>query len=210
MRRLRAPPALHSRKVTAEEASLWQQNHQYTQPLPGRARRILPPAHPKIRLDLLGSPAGELGRAALFGRESGSASRPAERAELEPLVANRLDNVDRATALSLQRGKMPIEAVIDLHGLTVEAAHRRFQQFVQHSVALGRRKVLVITGKGKNSDDSTEPYEPNRGNLRQEIHNWVNQDRERRAILLLVQAQPKDGGDGAWYLLLKRKRFNNS
>ncbi|MCX8500629.1 MAG: Smr/MutS family protein [Alphaproteobacteria bacterium] len=210
MRRLREPPALHSRKISPEESRLWQQNHQETEPLRVRSRRVLPPSHPKIRLDLLGSPAGALGRAERFGKVGSQRQQGAIRTELKPLVANCLDNVDRSTAEAFQRGRMPMEAVLDLHGLTEEAAHRRFQQFVQHSVALGRRTVLVITGKGKKSDELDGLFEPNRGNLRRAIHNWINHGAERRVILLLVQAQPKDGGNGAWYLLLKRKRVNNS
>jgi len=88
---------------------------------------------------------------------------------------------------------------MDLHGLTQEEAHRALSAFVQGSQAAGRRCVLVITGKGLRRDGTT-------GVLRAAVPHWLNQPDLRERIVAFTHATPRDGGEGALYLLLKRKR----
>ncbi|MCZ6606432.1 MAG: Smr/MutS family protein, partial [Alphaproteobacteria bacterium] len=107
--------------------------------------------------------------------------------------------VDKRTAKRLKRGPLAVEARMDLHGLTQEEAHRALSAFVQGSQAAGRRGVLVITGKGLRPDGTT-------GVLRAAVPRWLNQPDLRERIVAFTHATPRDGGDGALYLLLKRKR----
>ncbi len=107
--------------------------------------------------------------------------------------------VDKRTAKRLKRGQLAVEARMDLHGLTQEEAHRALSAFVQGSQAAGRRCVLVITGKGLRPDGTT-------GVLRAAVPRWLNQPDLRERIVAFTHATPRDGGDGALYLLLKRKR----
>src|SRR5687768_13691030 len=54
----------------------------------------------------------------------------------------------QTTALhKLRRGQFPIEATLDLHGLTTAEANRQLHRFVQHSQTLGRQAVRVVHGK---------------------------------------------------------------
>lgn len=101
--------------------------------------------------------------------------------------------VDRRTATRLQRGQMRIEGRIDLHGHTQETAHRQLNAFIENAYAQGRRAVLVITGKGK-------------GVLQNAVPRWLNQPPLRRLILSFNYAQPKDGGGGALYVLIRKKK----
>ncbi len=107
--------------------------------------------------------------------------------------------VDKRTAKRLKRGQLAVEARMDLHGLTQDEAHRALSAFVQGSQAAGRRCVLVITGKGLRPDGTT-------GVLRAAVPRWLNQPDLRERIVAFTHATPRDGGDGALYLLLKRKR----
>ncbi|MCZ6606946.1 MAG: Smr/MutS family protein [Alphaproteobacteria bacterium] len=107
--------------------------------------------------------------------------------------------VDKRTAKRLKRGQLAVEARMDLHGLTQEEAHRALSTFVQGSQAAGRRCVLVITGKGLRPDGTT-------GVLRAAVPHWLNQPDLRERIVAFTHATPRDGGEGALYLLLKRKR----
>ncbi len=107
--------------------------------------------------------------------------------------------VDKRTAKRLKRGQLAVEARMDLHGLTQEEAHRALSAFVQGSQAAGRRCVLVITGKGLRPDGTT-------GVLRAAVPHWLNQPDLRERIVAFTHATPRDGGEGALYLLLKRKR----
>ena len=78
---------------------------------------------------------------------------------------------------------------------------------VGEALSLKRREApqagqesLLITGKGK-ADGGGE-----RGVLRRELPRWLNQPRNRERVVALTPAQPRDGGDGAFYLRLKRLR----
>src|SRR4029077_20094392 len=69
---------------------------------------------------------------------------------LQPLPPlDRFAGIDRATAERLKRGRYPVEARLDLHGMTQAEAHRALSGFVAGSRAAGRRCLLVITGHGR-------------------------------------------------------------
>ena len=93
---------------------------------------------------------------------------------------------------------MPIEETIDLHGLTQRQAMRALGDFLAAAQEAGRRCVLVITGKGDTKDEG--------GVLRAMLPQWLNEPANRARILAFEVAQPKHGGAGALYVLLKRKR----
>lgn len=105
--------------------------------------------------------------------------------------------LDRANADRLRQGEKPIEARLDLHGLTQDAAHAALARFIGSCWERGLRCVLVITGKG-NRDGS--------GVLRAQVPRWLNEAAFRPRILAFTHAKPKDGGEGALYVLLKRRR----
>lgn len=115
------------------------------------------------------------------------------------LEAGATADIDKATAERFRRGHMPIEARLDLHGMTQDEAHRALDGFVSHHRKHGTRCVLVITGKGR-SDGGTI------GILRQAVPRWLNEGSNRRHILAFAEAQAKHGGGGAIYVLLKRTR----
>lgn len=115
-----------------------------------------------------------------------------------PLLDHRRSpGLDKSTAGRFAKGMMEIEATIDLHGLTQPVAHAALTRFVGGSADLGRRCLLVITGKG-NREGS--------GILRTEVPRWLNEPGLRGQILAFTHAQPKHGGTGALYVLLKRRR----
>lgn len=121
-----------------------------------------------------------------------TAAIPARKAP-EPLALGRAAGVDRRTAERLRRGQLPIDARLDLHGHTRESAHRALTGFLAAAWDSERRVVLVVTGKGQ-------------GILRDAVPRWLNEKPSRGRILMVAQAQPKDGGGGALYVLLRRRR----
>jgi len=114
-----------------------------------------------------------------------------------PVVAPRGGGLDRRSALRLKRGQMAIEARLDLHGMTQEPAHRVLTKFIARAYDEGRRTLLIVTGKG--TGEGT-------GVLRQAVPRWLDEPLCRAAILAIEEAQPKDGGAGALYVLLRRRR----
>ena len=106
--------------------------------------------------------------------------------------------IDRANAERLKRGLHPIEGRLDLHGMTQAEAHRELAEFVWASHQAGRRCVLVITGRGLGPDGP--------GVLKRAVPRWLEEAGLRRRILATAAAQPRHGGEGALYLLLRRQR----
>ncbi len=123
---------------------------------------------------------------------------PAAMAIARPLEHGRAGDVDRRLLDRLRRGRMPVEATADLHGLTQSEAHRRLAEFIAACYAQGRRCVIVVTGKGSGK---AEP-----GVLKTMVPRWLNEPSMRPAILGFDYAQPRHGGSGALYVLLRRRR----
>ncbi len=110
----------------------------------------------------------------------------------------RFTGIDRANAERLKRGLHAIEARLDLHGMTQAEAHRELIDFVAASHQAGRRCVLIITGRGLGPDGP--------GVLKSAVPRWLEETGMRRRILAVAAAQPRHGGAGALYLLLRRQR----
>ena len=101
--------------------------------------------------------------------------------------------IDGRTQRRLFRGDVPVDRQLDLHGLTAARAESRLAQFIETAARDGCRCVLVITGKGA-------------GILRGLVPDWLKRDPLSSYILALAEARPHDGGSGARYVLLRRKR----
>jgi DNA-nicking Smr family endonuclease len=123
--------------------------------------------------------------------------QPTKRAD-PGVTPGQLSNLDRRTADRLKRGRLEIQGRIDLHGMTRAAAQDALTNFVVAAADRGQRCVLVITGKGTFSGGA--------GVLKQEVPKWLNMSPLRERIVAVNEAQPKHGGGGALYVLLKRKR----
>lgn len=106
--------------------------------------------------------------------------------------------LDKATAKRLRRGQVKIEARIDLHGMTQDEARPALENFIESCWYRGLREVLVITGKGTRADGSI-------GVLRQRVPEWLNHAPNRARVTAFTYAAPKDGGEGALYVRLKKR-----
>ncbi len=122
---------------------------------------------------------------------------PIRRAEPE-LEHGRAAGVDRRRSERLRRGQLPVEARLDLHGYTQDRAHSALDRFLGEAQARSLRCVLVITGKGTTTDAG--------GVLRAQVPRWLNEPDNRARVLAFDYAQPKHGGLGALYVLLRRKK----
>lgn len=113
--------------------------------------------------------------------------------------------VDGRTHARLRRGKLRPEARIDLHGMTLAEAHPALNRFLVAAHDGGKRLVLVITGKGKDRDDGgIMPVR--RGILRHQVPHWLQTPPLRAIVLQVTPAHFRHGGDGAYYVYLRRAR----
>jgi DNA-nicking Smr family endonuclease len=170
------------------DAALWRRVTETIKPLKSRRRPAAKPKQPSAS-----PPADPIAAKPRAPVRQPSAAKPLL-PELAPGVG-----IDKRTAQRLARGQLAIEARLDLHGLTQSEAHARLAGFIRRAAASGKRSVLVITGKGTKPGGET-------GVLRQAVPRWLNEPALRRDIVALRPAQPKDGGAGALYVLLRRDR----
>ena len=129
----------------------------------------------------------------------GKPPAPLQRPPVVDFEHGRADGLDRSSQKKMRRGKIEIEARLDLHGMTQTQAHRSLLGFMERSHAGGKRTVLVITGKGLTRHGDI-------GVLRQAVPRWLNEPPLRAWIRGFDYAAPADGGEGALYILLRRKR----
>lgn len=96
----------------------------------------------------------------------------------------------------LRRGQLPSEAELDLHGLTVAAAHFAITRFLSNCGELGIRSARIIHGKGYGSRERAPV-------LKSRLNHWL---RERPEVLAFCSSRPDQGGTGAVNVLLRSRR----
>lgn len=106
----------------------------------------------------------------------------------------------------LVRGRTPIDGTLDLHGMRQAEAHLALRRFIAARSAQGDRTVLVITGKGlkKLGDDAAVIVE--RGVLRAMLPLWLSAPDLAPLVAGWDVAAQSHGGDGAFYVRLRRQR----
>ncbi len=177
-----APPPL-----SEEESALFRAAIGDARPLPDSGKAALRPPHPR--------------RTALPNRPEPSPARadglsdhiPSALAEGGEELAYLRPGMAQLTLRKLRRGHWPIQAELDLHGMTSLEARSSLVRFLDECKALGLRCVRVIHGKGLSSKNR-EPV------LKLKAASWLMQ---RDEILAFCQARPIDGGGGAAIVLLK-------
>jgi DNA-nicking Smr family endonuclease len=104
----------------------------------------------------------------------------------------------------VRRGKLDIDARIDLHGMRQIAAHTALGAIIARTRAENGRCILVVTGKGAPVDPGEDFITPQRGVIRRRLPEWLNGPGIREHVSGFAPANAKDGGSGAFYVLLKR------
>lgn len=95
----------------------------------------------------------------------------------------------------LSKGVEPIDAVLDLHGLTAEVAYEKLYRFVERAVHFKYRTLLIITGKGRDGE----------GVLRQLLPMWLDNLTACGWVQSGGVAAARHGGSGAYYVRLRRQ-----
>lgn len=104
-----------------------------------------------------------------------------------------IPSIEKHWARKLKTNKLSFSAILDLHGLSQDLAYEKLKTFIFDNAAKNRRCLLIITGKGK-------------GILRKSILNWLHEEKFRPLISALEQSHPHHGGEGAFYVILKKKK----
>jgi DNA-nicking Smr family endonuclease len=184
------PPA---NKDLDEDKILWQRVTQHMTPLPGRQQKTAAPTSAQ-------KPA-KTGDKRLDSARKKPQSRPTIAASIPPTASVKpvdlrqgdRSGLDGRTQRRLFRGDVPIDRRLDLHGHTVARAQVKLQSFIEDAAYSGCRCVLVITGKGA-------------GVLQSHVPDLLKRAPLSDLVLALAEARRTDGGSGAFYVLLRRRR----
>ncbi|WP_284165277.1 Smr/MutS family protein [Frigidibacter sp. SD6-1] len=194
------------RHLSPEERELWNRIAASARALrperpvphdPAPHPKVAPKAPPHRAPDLAPFVLGE--RALPRAATHNLSPAPHERLKAEPL------RMDHKTFGRMARGKLAPEARLDLHGMTLSEAHAELVHFVLTSQAAGLRLLLVITGKGK-AKDSHGPVPDRIGALRHQVPHWLMLPPIGSHVLQVAPASLRHGGQGAYYVYLKRGR----
>ncbi|MCB1383058.1 MAG: Smr/MutS family protein [Notoacmeibacter sp.] len=171
--------------LTAEDRILW-----------GKVARTAEPLHGRDAMDRLcedmAQAISEIQPAPLPPVEKGIQISP-----LRPQAPRGdVPGFDRPTRRKLEKGRLPIEARIDLHGLFQAEAHAMLHGFLARAHARGMRHVLVITGKGSSIGSE--------GVLNRALPGWLSTPLFRGMVSGHETAARRHGGEGAFYVRLRR------
>jgi DNA-nicking Smr family endonuclease len=106
--------------------------------------------------------------------------------------------IDRKHLSRLRRGEVPVDLRVDLHGLVEKEARRRLAAEIERAQAAGLRCVLVVHGRGLHSEGPAV--------LREGVSEWLTAAPLAGRVMAFASARSEDGGSGASYVLLRRKR----
>ena len=97
---------------------------------------------------------------------------------------------------------------IDLHGYTLEEANRSIENFITKSYEDGINKLIVVTGKGLHSQNEKDPYvSKNLSILKYSVPEFISNNQSLMKIIYeMKDAKIEDGGEGAFYILLKKHK----
>lgn len=168
------------KKLSDEDRILWNRVARTAVPLKGRiADAAELPAVPE-------APAAE----PVMDTPAGMAPPPA------PRKAGAPRHLDRPVKQKLAKGRVALDASVDLHGMTQAEAHHLLLSFLYEAQLAGLRHVLVITGKGSSSASD--------GVLKRSVPSWFATGPFRLLVSGYDEAGRRHGGGGALYVRLRR------
>ncbi len=101
--------------------------------------------------------------------------------------------------------KKKIIKKIDLHGFSLENANNVIEKFIVQCFEKGVKKIIVITGKGLRSKNTSNPYvSKDLSILRYSVPEFIQSRTNLMKIIKQIkEADIEDGGGGAFYIYLK-------
>ena len=97
---------------------------------------------------------------------------------------------------------------IDLHGYTLEQANKSIEEFIYKSFEEKINKLIIVTGKGLHSQNKKNPYvSKNLSILKFSVPEFILNNKGLMSIIHEIQnASIEDGGEGAFYIFLKKNK----
>jgi DNA-nicking Smr family endonuclease len=184
------------RKLSTDERILWGKVARSTRPMPGNAGTL-------NELDAFLAEAESEATAALAVKNASipKSANPAGGQAGTPAPAKPSGGIhyplERPVKRKIAKGRLALEARLDLHGLYQSEAHMMLLDFLIRAHERGMRHVLVITGKGSSLGSE--------GALKRAVPMWFSQAEFRYLISSYEPAAQHHGGEGALYIRLARR-----
>ena len=173
------------RRLGAEERALWAKVIASVRPLhtqPKTAEEPAPPAEQKPTI---------------------KAAAPAPKAlpRVAPARPRPGETLDASWDRRLSRWLVQPDLTVDLHGHNLNSAYTLLDRSLERAVAAGARVLLLITGKPPAGEPPVA-----RGKIRAAVGDWLGASRHAGEIAAVRGAHPRHGGNGALYIVLRRRR----
>ena len=183
----------HPRGLSAAEAALWERLASSVTPLKGR--QALPRRQPAKAFEIAPAPAA---------KQKGRVPPPPPPPSVAPERAGPGPGLDAAWERKLARASLDPDFTLDLHGHTLDQAHRRLDSGLMQAKAMDARLVLLITGRPRPTDAADRGSK--RGAIRAKVLDWLAAGPHAADIAAIRPAHRRHGGTGALYLVLRRPR----
>ena len=109
--------------------------------------------------------------------------------------------------LEKKNNRFHITKSLDLHGLTLDEANIKVENFIIDCFDRKVSKIIIVTGKGLHSQNDKDPYISEKfGILKNSVPDFIKNNPSLMAkIKSITSAEISDGGSGAFYVFLKKK-----
>jgi DNA-nicking Smr family endonuclease len=111
--------------------------------------------------------------------------------------------------LSFQKKNYTKTKTIDLHGYTLDKANKTIEALIKDSFSENVNKIIVVTGKGLHSNNEKDPYvSKDLGILKYSVPEFINKNNDLMKLINEIKdAKIEDGGEGAFYIFLKKNKI---
>jgi DNA-nicking Smr family endonuclease len=172
------------RPLSADEAELW--------------ARVAATIRPLSREKIKQSPGVASEPTTRLSGSLVSRAKPTETRRAKPIPIGER-TLDGSWDKRLGSGRIEPDRMLDLHGMSLDAAWAAIDRGLERAIVRGDRVLLMITGHHR-------PGEPpvQRGKIRAAVHDWLAASRHAPSIAAVRGAHRRHGGGGSLYIILKR------
>lgn len=173
----------YARRLTHAEAELWTIVTASVRPFRVRPAPAVPPSPAE-------TPSISAGPVATTTR----LDRPPPPPQAKPPASPQ--DIDRRERMKIKRGRLDVDAKLDLHGMRQDEAQRALTAFLRRAQSDGAKIVIVVTGKGLTREEG--------GVLRRVVPMWLQAPNLHDVVVSFGEAARHHGGEGALYVRIRR------